>query len=172
MHDRLANIVSVKPLPGFRLWCKFDDGESGVRDFYDLAERPFCAKWRTQPGFFESVVVDGGALRWDDMIDACADAVRMDIFGNHDMLPRLPYPDIAEAVPGEGFSLACRFADGVRGVADFSDWVANDRFLRWRTEEAYFGKAEAVGWGVRWDAYTDISSACVYERACGGLDRA
>ena len=54
----LHHIVNVRPLGGYRLWCKFEDGFDGVVDLSDLAETNIYGKWKTEPGYFESVAID------------------------------------------------------------------------------------------------------------------
>ena len=173
-----VHLVDVKPLDGFRLWCKFNDGMEGVVDLSDLAADVYCRKWKTEPGFFESVVIDGGALRWDEYSDFCYDSVRARLLGlpkeaeldeiwgkEAPTVPRPPDVIFAKAV--DGFRVGCVFTDGTKGVADFSDWSTNEKFERWRTEEGFFGSVKAKGWCLHWDDWVEIWSDCAYERVVG-----
>ena len=174
-----AHLVDVEPHDGFRLWCKFNDGLEGVIDLSDLAADPYCRKWKTEPGFFESVVIAGGALQWDEYIDVCYDAVRARLLGLPketeldeiwgDVPPRVPRsPDLVFAKAMEVLRVWCVFADGTKGVADFSDWSMNGKFERWRTEPGFFESVKVKGWCLHWDDWVDIWSECVYERVDGG----
>ena len=177
-----VHLVDVRPSDGFRLWCKFNDGMEGVIDLSDLASVPYCRKWVTDPGFFESVVVDGGALRWDEDIDVCYDAIRARMLGlpqeaeldeiwGDDRAMVSAGPAVVFAKAMDGFRVGCVFADGTKGVADFSDWAANGKFERWRTEPGFFESVEAKGWGLVWDDWVDIWRDCVYERVVGRRGR-
>ena len=46
--------VEVKPLSGYRLWIKYDDGECGEIDLSDVAGQGVFKAW-DEPGFFEKV---------------------------------------------------------------------------------------------------------------------
>ena len=178
MTDQLQHIVAVEPRSGHRLWCKFNDGYQGVADYSDLAETPYCRKW-LEPGFFEAVVVDGGSLRWDDMIDVSADHVRARLLG----LPKeatleeiwshvgefREYPDIREAETMPGYAVHCIFGDGFEGRADFSAWADNPKFGKWKTTEGYFASMRNRGWGLQWGEWDDIWNDCVYENVLAGV---
>ena len=171
------HLIDVQPRGGFRLWCKFNDGMEGVVDLSDIAADPYCRKWSTERGFFQSVVIDGGALRWDEYIDVCHDSVRArllglpkeaeldEIWGHRPRVLRTPSVVFAKAM--DGFRVGCVFSDGTKGIADFADWSMNGKFERWRTEEGFFGSVRAKGWGLVWDEWVDITGDCVYERIVG-----
>ena len=46
--------VEVKPLSGYRVWIKYDDGECGEIDLSDVAGQGVFKAWN-EPGFFEKV---------------------------------------------------------------------------------------------------------------------
>ena len=176
-----VHLVDVQPSGGFRLWCKFNDGMEGVVDLSDIAADRYCRKWETEPGFFESVVIDGGALRWDEYIDVCYDSVRArllglpkeaeldEIWGHRPRVPGTPSVVFAKAM--DGFRVGCVFSDGTKGIADFAAWSMNGKFERWRTEEGFFGTVKAKGWGLVWDEWVEITADCVYERIVGRRGR-
>ena len=49
--------VEVKPLPGYRIWIKYEDGESGEIDLSHLAGKGVFKAW-DEPGHFERVHID------------------------------------------------------------------------------------------------------------------
>lgn len=168
MQTRLVNIVSAKPLPGFRVWCKFDDGASGTADFSDISRNPLYQRWQTCPGLFESVVIVGGSLRWDGDIDAGAEPTHRMIFGDCPVGPRLPYPKLVKATPMTGFAVECMFSDGAEGIADLSGWAKNDEFDLWSDGDRFMG-GKGQKEGIKWGPYTYIPADCLYEMAAGGL---
>ncbi len=75
--------VSVKPLPGYKIWVKFSDGAEGEVDLTALAGKGVFARWRSR-GVFETVHIDPerGTVAWDDEIDLCPDSLYMEITGD------------------------------------------------------------------------------------------
>ena len=181
-NDRTSHIVAVEPLDGYRVWCKFDDGFEGTADYSDLAEHGYYERWTTEPGFFESVVPDGFALRWDDWIDQTAEQVRARMLGldcwsfkreelRAHMGELREYPDIVAAAPLPNYSVLCEFADGAKGVADLSAWAKNAMYEKWRTRR-YFDGFETKPSALVWDDYTAIGGECIYEKIVNGGVRA
>ena len=73
--------VEVRPLPGYRIWIKYEDGESGEIDLSHLAGKGVFKSW-DEPGHFEKVHISPyRAIAWDDDIDMCADALYMELTG-------------------------------------------------------------------------------------------
>lgn len=73
--------TQVKPLPGYKIWIEYEDGELGEIDLSHLAGKGVFKAW-DEPGHFERVHIDSyGAIAWDENIDMCADALYMDITG-------------------------------------------------------------------------------------------
>ena len=73
--------IEVKPLPGYRIWIEYDDGESGEVDLSHLAGNSVFKAW-DEPGHFDMVRIDQyGAIAWDDDIDMCRYALYMEITG-------------------------------------------------------------------------------------------
>lgn len=66
----MIDVVSVKPLGGYRLRVGFSDGLVGVHDFSDIAARNGeMAKPLKDPSFFARVFVELGALAWPNGYD-------------------------------------------------------------------------------------------------------
>ena len=80
--------VEVKPLPGYRIWIEYDDGESGEIDLAHLSGKGVFEAW-DEPGYFGRVRIDEfGAIAWDDDIDMCRYALYMELMGKSwDELP-------------------------------------------------------------------------------------
>jgi hypothetical protein len=70
----MIDVVSVKPLGGFRLRVGFSDGSTGVHDFSETVARD---GEMVQPlkdmAFFARVFIELGALTWPNGFDACPD---------------------------------------------------------------------------------------------------
>jgi hypothetical protein len=84
-------IVEVKPLCGFRLFLKFNDGVSGTVDLSSFAGRGVFTSWLNE-GFFEKVrITDVGALEWPGELDLCPDSLYLQITGKkpEDLFPAL-----------------------------------------------------------------------------------
>ena len=79
--DRLTQPVEVKPLPAYRIWIKYDDGESGEIDLSHLAGKGVFKAW-DEPEHFDRVHIDPyGGIAWDDNIDMCRYALYMELTG-------------------------------------------------------------------------------------------
>ena len=84
-------IVEVKPLGGFRLFLKFNDGVSGTVDLSSFAGHGIFTSWLNE-GFFEKVrITDVGALEWPGELDLCPDSLYLQITGKkpEDLFPAL-----------------------------------------------------------------------------------
>jgi hypothetical protein len=66
----LIDVVSVKPLGGFRLRVAFSDGSVGVHDFSSTAARDGdMVRPLKEPAFFARVFVELGAPTWPNGFD-------------------------------------------------------------------------------------------------------
>ena len=66
----MIDVVSVKPLGGYRLRVGFSDGSLGVHDFSATAARDGeMVKPLKDPAFFARVFVELGALTWPNGFD-------------------------------------------------------------------------------------------------------
>ena len=86
----MIRAIEVKPLPGYRIWVRFEDGVEGETDLADLAGRGVFAAWDDR-ATFEAVRVGGsGELTWGD-VDLSAESLYLRITGQspEDILPGL-----------------------------------------------------------------------------------
>lgn len=59
------SVISVRPLEGYKLFCRFNDGSAGVFDAQSLIETPAFAPLQEQAAF-QRVYIDFGTLTWAD----------------------------------------------------------------------------------------------------------
>ncbi|MXY69069.1 MAG: DUF2442 domain-containing protein [Acidobacteriia bacterium] len=77
----MKKAVQARPLDGFRLWLKYEDGIEGIVDLSDLAGRGVCEAW-SEENFFEAVTIsESGAIVWPGEIDLCPDALYIRLTG-------------------------------------------------------------------------------------------
>ena len=77
----MFKIVSVKALPGYKLWLEYIDGTKGEVDVSHLAGQGVFKKWES-PGEFENVSIGSmGELVWGDDLDLCPDALYIRLTG-------------------------------------------------------------------------------------------
>lgn len=87
----MKKAVEVKPLEGFRIWVRYEDGAEGEVDLSDLAGRGVFQVWKDRR-VFETVHVDeSGAIAWQGELDLCPDAVYLRLTSKkpEDLFPRL-----------------------------------------------------------------------------------
>ena len=73
--------TKVKPLPGYKIWIEYEDGESGEIDLSHLAGKGVFKAW-DEPGHFEKVHISPHrTIAWDENIDMCADFAYMELTG-------------------------------------------------------------------------------------------
>jgi hypothetical protein len=66
----MIEVVSVRPMGGFRLRIAFSDGSTGVHDFSSTAARNGeMVRPLKDPAFFAKVFVELGALTWPNGFD-------------------------------------------------------------------------------------------------------
>ena len=76
-----ARPTSVAPLDGYRIWLRYEDGVAGEIDLSHLAGKPAFWRWEDRQ-FFESVGIgDGGAVKWDEQVALCGDALYLELTG-------------------------------------------------------------------------------------------
>ena len=83
--------VEVRPLNGYRIWLKYDDGMAGEVDLSHLANRGVFKIWEDRKAF-ESVHIDpNGAIVWNENIDLCPDALYLRLTGKpvDELFPKL-----------------------------------------------------------------------------------
>ena len=74
-------LLEVKPLKGYRLWLRYEDGVEGTVDLSDLVGKGVFALWEDEERFRQVRIGDGGELVWSDDVDLCADALYLQITG-------------------------------------------------------------------------------------------
>jgi Protein of unknown function (DUF2442) len=78
----MLKIIDVRPLPGFKILVKFQDGVEGQVDLSDLVGKGVFSKWK-EPGFFESVFIDkeSHTVAWPGGIDLSPETLYAEITG-------------------------------------------------------------------------------------------
>ena len=77
----MNRVVRAKPLQGFNLWVRFEDGASGDLDISDLAGRGVFRAWEDRR-LFESVrISESGAVEWPGGVDLGPDALYLRLTG-------------------------------------------------------------------------------------------
>jgi len=76
----MHRIVSVRPLPGYRLNLGFDDGVEGEVDLSGLVGKGVFAAWN-DPAAFEKVTIDpvSHTVTWPDGVDLCPESLYQDV---------------------------------------------------------------------------------------------
>ena len=77
----VPRLVEVKPLKGYRLWLRYEDGVEGTVDLSGLVGKGVFALWEDEERFRQVRIGDGGELVWSDEVDLCADALYLQITG-------------------------------------------------------------------------------------------
>jgi hypothetical protein len=72
------DVVEVKPEPDYSLFVRFRDGLSG-RVRLQREELTGVLAPLNDPGFFEQVFIDGGAITWPGEIDLAPDAMHAEV---------------------------------------------------------------------------------------------
>jgi hypothetical protein len=66
----MIDVVSVRPIGGFKLEIEFSDGTVGVRDFSFVTKKTgSMAQPLKDPAYFARVFIDDGALTWPNGYD-------------------------------------------------------------------------------------------------------
>lgn len=69
-QDPMIDVLSVKPMGGFRLRVAFSDGSTGTHDFSPTVARDGeMVRPLKDPAFFARVFVELGALAWPNGFD-------------------------------------------------------------------------------------------------------
>lgn len=76
----MHKITEAKPLDGYRVWIRFDDGTQGEVDLSDLVGKGVFAAW-SDPEEFKKVFIDpeSHTLAWSGGIDLAPDALYQDV---------------------------------------------------------------------------------------------
>ena len=106
----MFKLIEVRPLSGYRLLLRYDNGVSGEVDVSHLVGRGVFALWQ-DVGQFEKVSIGpGGEPLWGDNVDLCPDALYMRITGES---PEALFPNLRREIdlrPGgtREFSRGCQ----------------------------------------------------------------
>ena len=73
--------VAVEARDGLTIWLEYDNGESGIVDFSDLAGRGLCAAWEDRAVFEGVRVTPYGSIQWSDDLEMCGDALYLKMTG-------------------------------------------------------------------------------------------
>ena len=87
-------IVSVRPLPNYRLTVEFDDGVSGTVDLSDDLHGEVFEPLRDEALFCQASADEYGAVTWPNGADIAPDALYFEITGGAS-------PDRAKAPAGD-----------------------------------------------------------------------
>ena len=85
--------IEIKPLDGYKIWLRYEDGVEGEVDLSDVAGKGVFSAWNDR-AFFESARLDEyGDIAWGDEIGLCQDALYMEITGKtvDEVLPVITY---------------------------------------------------------------------------------
>lgn len=74
-------ILEARPLDGYKIWLKFDDGTAGEVDLSHLAGKGVFALWDNYENFKKVSVEDNRRLAWSDEIDIDADSLYLNLTG-------------------------------------------------------------------------------------------
>lgn len=84
-------ITEAKPVGRFRVFLRFDNGESGTVDLSHFAGRGVFTAW-LQDGVFEQLsMTPVGALQWPGDLDLCPDSLYLQMVGKtaYEVFPAL-----------------------------------------------------------------------------------
>lgn len=94
----MKRIVFAQVQPGYRIFLRYNDGVEGTVDLSADVGKGVFAAWN-DPAHFASVQIErrGRALTWPGDIDACADALYLEITGltPEDLFPALRQEAVA-----------------------------------------------------------------------------
>ena len=78
----MRKIVSARPLPGYKLHLRFDDGAEGEADLSDLVGQGVFEAWRDHAAFAAVFVEpESGTVTWPGGIDLDPDRLYSEITG-------------------------------------------------------------------------------------------
>lgn len=88
----MKRILSVEPLPGYKLKLRYDDGVEGVVDLSAEVSKGVFKAWEDLKHFASvKTAHNGRALEWPGEIDLCADSLYLEITGSpvEELFPNL-----------------------------------------------------------------------------------
>ena len=82
MKSLFPKLLTVRPLPGYRLALSYEDGVEGQVDLSAWAGNGAFAVWKTAPETFTRLeITDDGKLQWAEDLDMDPDAFYLQILG-------------------------------------------------------------------------------------------
>ncbi len=83
--------VEVRPLEGYRLWLRFEDGSEGEVDLSDLGGRGVFQAWQERTIFEAVRLGEHGSVEWPTGLDLRGDALYLRLTGKSagDVFPKL-----------------------------------------------------------------------------------
>jgi hypothetical protein len=86
-----AKIVKARPLDGYKVWLKFENGTAGEVDLSHLAGKGVFAIWNNIENFKKVSIENGRNLTWAEEIDLDADSLYLKLTGKkpEDLFPAL-----------------------------------------------------------------------------------
>ena len=84
-------ILEARPLDGYKIWLRFEDGKAGDVDLSQLAGKGVFAFWKNYENFKRVSIESGRSLAWSDEIDLDADSLYLKLTGKkpEDLFPAL-----------------------------------------------------------------------------------
>jgi len=78
----MPKLCEITPLPGLRLFLRYEDGVEGEVDVSDMAGRGVFIAWDDRK-LFDQVAIspESGAPTWPGEIDLCPDALYLELTG-------------------------------------------------------------------------------------------
>jgi len=77
----MNRIEEVKPLRGYTLWLRFEDGVEGTADLSHLVGRGVFAVWNDPDVFGMVRITESGVVEWPGEIDLCSDLLYLEVGG-------------------------------------------------------------------------------------------
>ncbi len=74
-------ILEARPLDGYKIWLKFEEGIAGEVDLSHLAGKGVFAFWKNYENFNKVSIENGRWLAWSDEIDLDADSLYLKLTG-------------------------------------------------------------------------------------------
>ena len=74
-------ILEARPLDGYKIWLKFDDGVTGEVDLSHLVGKGVFEFWKDYENFKKVKVENGRSVVWADEIDIDADSLYLKLTG-------------------------------------------------------------------------------------------
>ena len=74
-------ILEARPLDGYKIWLKFDDGTTGEVDLSNIAGKGVFTFWDRYENFQKFSIENGRWLSWSDEIDLDADSLYLKLTG-------------------------------------------------------------------------------------------